>query len=425
MRHQVSTAIGKGIQSVARLRGGGGSALPGLVIEKIDPEFVSRSLSALPYGVILVSGTNGKTTTTKMVVSLLESQGLRVFTNRTGSNFIRGVVAALLGEVDTRGRLAADVAVLELDEAHAVQFIKRVTPHYSLFLNVMRDQLDRFGEIDHTADLLHTVARATTDSVVINRDDPRLAATQFRDDISARISTYGVSDELMAQFPSDDSMRGNSTKADVIVVREDDVELQRVNGASISLAYAEKSHEVMMKLKGVYNMQNAAGAVALTRAVLGEKLDEAAMLSALAQVTPAFGRGEEIIINGTTCELVLVKNPAGFRLSLMSFDAQDHATMIAINDDYADGRDMSWLWDVDFDSLTAVAMVSGIRGFDMALRLQYDNVPVGAVETDLATALNHFLSAHTSDSKRIFCTYTAMLAIRKLLRQYGKVDQVL
>jgi UDP-N-acetylmuramyl tripeptide synthase len=220
-------------------------------------------------------------------------------------------------------------------------------------------------------------------------------------------------------------MRGNSTKADVIVVREDDVELQRVNGASISLAYAEKSHEVMMKLKGVYNMQNAAGAVALTRAVLGEKLDEAAMLSALAQVTPAFGRGEEIIINGTTCELVLVKNPAGFRLSLMSFDAQDHATMIAINDDYADGRDMSWLWDVDFDSLTAVAMVSGIRGFDMALRLQYDNVPVDAVETDLATALNHFLSAHTSDSKRIFCTYTAMLAIRKLLRQYGKVDQVL
>jgi len=424
MRHQVSTLIGKGVQSIARLRGGG-SALPGLIIEKIDPEFVARTLLPLPRGVVIVSGTNGKTTTTKMVVALLESQGLRVFTNPTGSNFIRGVAAALIDTIDSSGKLAADIAVLELDEAHAVHFAKNVPPRYSLFLNVMRDQLDRFGEIDYTANLLHTVAQATTDSIVVNRDDPRLVSQKFRDDIIASIATYGVSEELKLQFPSDDSLRGSDSVTRVEYLREDDVELQHVNGADISLAYSGATHDVSLRLKGVYNMQNAAGAVALTRAIMHDQLDEQSMLTSLSVVSPAFGRGEEIIVNGTPCELVLVKNPAGFRLSLASFDASDYATMIAINDDYADGRDMSWLWDVDFDSLDNVAMVSGIRGYDMALRLQYDEIPIDEVETDLATAIHHFLSTQKSVSKRIFCTYTAMLAIRKELSAYGKVDRVL
>ena len=122
---------GKGVRNLAQLRGGG-SALPGLFVEKIDPAYILRTLSQLPHGIVLVSGTNGKTTTTKMVVQLLEGQGLRVFTNRTGSNFTRGVAAALLGEVDNRGVLHADIAVLELDEAHAVLFVKSIAPTYSL-----------------------------------------------------------------------------------------------------------------------------------------------------------------------------------------------------------------------------------------------------------------------------------------------------
>ena len=169
-----SVPLGKLVRRVSRLRGGG-SALPGLVVEKIDPGFMRRTLSTLPLGVAVVSGTNGKTTTTKMVVELLESQGLKVFTNRTGSNFTRGVAAALLGEVDWRGRLNADVAVLELDEAHAVHFVNQVPPRYSLLLNVLRDQLDRFGEIDKTAQLLEHIAAKTTGTVVLNREDPRVA----------------------------------------------------------------------------------------------------------------------------------------------------------------------------------------------------------------------------------------------------------
>lgn len=126
-RQRISTMIGKGVKKMARLRGGG-SALPGLIIENIDPNFMQRTLAQLPQGVIVISGTNGKTTTTKIVVELLESVGLKVFTNRTGSNFSRGVIAALLDAVDKHGKLHADIAVLELDEAWAVKFVEKVPP---------------------------------------------------------------------------------------------------------------------------------------------------------------------------------------------------------------------------------------------------------------------------------------------------------
>ena len=171
-----TVAVGRLIRFASRITRHGGSALPGKVVEKIDPGFLSRTLDQLPLGVVLVSGTNGKTTTTRMVASMLSDLGLKVFTNPTGSNFVRGVVSALLTEVNLAGKLDADIAVLELDEAYAVHFVKQVKPRYALLLNVMRDQLDRFGEIDTTAHLLSHVAEATTGTVVLNREDPRIAA---------------------------------------------------------------------------------------------------------------------------------------------------------------------------------------------------------------------------------------------------------
>lgn len=428
MQQALITALGKGVRNLAQLRGGG-SALPGLFVEKIDPAYIRRTLSQLPHGIVLVSGTNGKTTTTKMVVQLLEGQGLRVFTNRTGSNFTRGVAAALLGEVDTRGVLHADIAVLELDEAHAVLFVKSIAPTYSLLLNVMRDQLDRFGEIDNTAALLHTIAQHTTNSIVINRDDPRLASPAFLDDIQATVHTYGVDESLRMHFPSDDQLHGNTPQPELAgdSLRHDDVSLRAMDGQRATISYADADHVVDLKLNGIYNVQNAVGAVAITRSIMGDDLDEPAMLKSLSEVTPAFGRGESIMINGNSCELLLVKNPGGFRLSLQSFDPAGHATMIAINDNYADGRDMSWLWDVDFHSLVehGVDVVGGIRAYDMALRLQYDEVEFRHVETGIATALEYFLSHHMDKPKRIYCTYTAMLAIRRELAKQVKIEAVL
>ncbi|MDQ0076010.1 Mur ligase family protein [Arthrobacter oryzae] len=424
-----SVPLGKLVRRVSRLRGGG-SAFPGLVVEKIDPEFMQRTLSTLPLGVAVVSGTNGKTTTTKMVVELLESQGLKVFTNRTGSNFTRGVAAALLGDVDWRGRLDADIAVLELDEAHAVHFVNRVPPRYSLLLNVLRDQLDRFGEIDKTAQLLQHIASKTTGTVVLNREDPRVA--RIADTLDGpQVRYFGLDDSLLSTFPNDDDLRsGPGSPVPALPEKPHaDVVLRRVGTADADFEYDGATVTTGMKLRGVYNIFNAAAALVLARSIAGNgttPTDHDGLLKALSEVAPAFGRGESLVVDGLPLDLVLVKNPSGFRLGLKSFSAGGYATMVAINDNYADGRDMSWLWDVEFDSLRegGVDQLTGSRAYDMALRLQYDGVAIGAVDPDITPALAAFIQGAKDKPKRVFCTYTAMLAIRRELSKITTVEVV-
>lgn len=473
--------IGKAVRAASRLAHGGGSAFPGKIVERIDPQFLARTLQQLPLGVVLVSGTNGKTTTTRMVASMLESLGLKVFTNPTGSNFTRGVVSSLLAEVSLGGKLDADIAVLELDEAYAVHFVKQVQPDYCLLLNVMRDQLDRFGEIDNTARLLSKAAEATTGTVVLNREDPRIArlADVAHTEDGVEVRYFGLDESLRRFFPSDDDMRTtvdtassanieiddaaviaktgeNAEKSGDAAIAERlpaDVTLLAVGDHRASFGIDGETYETGVRLEGVYNLYNAAAALAVVRAVVADAqamflpfeqnvtdellrqvgisqrmIDFAhsttqAMIDAAAEVTPAFGRGEVIDVNGSPVELLLVKNPMGFRLSLASFTPEGCDTMIAINDEYADGRDMSWLWDVDFSSLrdTGVAMVSGVRAWDMALRLEYDQVPVNSVNTELEEAVSAFVNANPGTPKHIYCTYTAMLKTRAAL---GKIAEV-
>ena len=502
----LTPAIGKAVRKVARLRGGG-TAFPGKVVERIDPGFMARTLAQLPYGVVLVSGTNGKTTTTRIVASLLEGMGLRVFTNPTGSNFTRGVVSALLDKVSVGGRLDADIAVLELDEAYAVHFVQRVRPRYTLLLNVMRDQLDRFGEIDNTARLLGKAAAATTGTLVLNREDPRVAALAGVAPKGTAVRYFGLDDSLVSFFPTDDSMHcelsgdgdaagagagaagagagatvhddaaeDSADSADSAHTRPADVTLLAVDGHAARFGMDGRTYDATLRLEGVYNLFNAAAALAVVRAVMddvelarrsraeagksskptaqksskptagaaasskpaaqksSEKSSKPAartraeltdrMIAALSEVTPAFGRGESIDVDGVPVELILVKNPMGFRLSLGSFPAQGHRTMIVINDEYADGRDMSWLWDVDFDSLraTGVDMVSGVRATDMALRLAYDGVEARAVDEDIPRAVESFVRSHPDEPKYIYCTYTAMLAVRECMGRLTRVE---
>lgn len=426
MPKPLTTVLGKAVRRIARLKGGG-SALPGLFVEKIDSNFVADTLSQLPRGVVLISGTNGKTTTTKMVVELLEDQGLKVFTNRTGSNFIRGVAAALLEAIDLKGKLDADIGVLELDEAHAVHFVRTIQPRYCLLLNVMRDQLDRFGEIDSTAKMLSTIASTTTDGVVLNRDDPRLTAASFVDTIKSPIYTYGVSQKLRSHFPSDDELRVKDAKSRQNDFKKNDSSLENLSGNNATISFDGKKREITLRVNGAYNALNAVGATALCRLILGSELDEEKLFVTLGNITPAFGRGEQLQLHGKPLELVLVKNPAGFRLGLKSFNPDGYSTMIAINDNYADGRDMSWLWDVGFESLKphGVSEVAGIRAYDMALRLQYDEVEISHVEPDLKKALKRFITTSSDAPKRIYCTYTAMLTLRKELAKITTVEEVL
>lgn len=481
-RNTLTLALGHGARAASRLRGSGGSAFPGLVMEKADPHFMARALAPLPYGVVLVSGTNGKTTTTRMVVELLRGQGLKVFTNPTGSNFTRGVVAALLGAMPLNGRLDADVAVLELDEAHATHFVRTVKPRAALLLNVMRDQLDRFGEIDYTASLLHKVARATTGTVVLNADDPRLAAPSFRADLRADVRGFAVSPQLRSVFLSDDELHDSldgctlgqpkkdaeakadtkaepTTEAPLDSVKEPGqgepdavaaespakpaekpaqpleivATLEEMMGRHAVIDLAGHRHEVDFAIPGAHNILNATAAMGLVKELLGERTDEQALAASAAKVTAAFGRGELLSIDGQEVELGLVKNPAGFRMSLLSAAAvrsqQPPLIMIAINDQYADGRDMSWLWDVDFTPLkqAGVSIVTGVRATDMALRLSYDDVAVDTIEANLSQALAQLVKLSREQHRpiRILSTYTAMLELRSLLASYTDVEEVL
>lgn len=439
----IMPAVGKLVRMISRATNHGGSALPGKVVETLDPGFLARTLGKLPYGVVLISGTNGKTTTTRMVASMLRDAGLRVFTNPTGSNFTRGVVAALVQEMPVFGtKLDADIAVLELDEAYAVHFVNQIKPRYSLLLNVMRDQLDRFGEIDTTAKLLSNVAHATKRVVVLNREDPRISALSKDVLPSCKVKYFGLDESLRSMFPTDDDLHsdlGCDFNGDSRNLPHADVVLAKVADNKADFLIDGHRKTTSVKLRGVYNVFNAAAASTIVRAILADaakkdatlaKFDDDALMEAISRVTPAFGRGEVIEVNGAPVELVLVKNPIGFRLALASDKPANHDTMIAICDEYADGRDMSWLWDVDFTcfSGTGVTCVSGTRAWDMALRLQYDKVASRNVNTDLEEDVKAFVngdfSSDAKNAKRIYCTYTAMLRVRSTLGQIASVKDV-
>ncbi|MFP1704325.1 MurT ligase domain-containing protein [Gardnerella vaginalis] len=440
-------AVGKLVRMISRATNHGGSALPGKVVETLDPGFLARTLGSLPYGVVLISGTNGKTTTTRMVASMLRDAGLRVFTNPTGSNFTRGVVAALVQEMPAFGtKLDADIAVLELDEAYAVHFVNQIKPQYSLLLNVMRDQLDRFGEIDTTAKLLSNVAHATKRVVVLNREDPRISALSKDVLPSCKVKYFGLDESLRSMFPTDDDLHsdlhsdlGGDFNGDSRNLPHADVVLAKVADNKADFLIDGHRKTTSVKLRGVYNVFNAAAASTIVRAILADaakkdatlaKFDDDALMEAISRVTPAFGRGEVIEVNGAPVELVLVKNPIGFRLALASDKPANHDTMIAICDEYADGRDMSWLWDVDFTCFSGagVTCVSGTRAWDMALRLQYDKVASRNVNTNLEEDVKAFVngdfSSDAKNAKRIYCTYTAMLRVRSTLGQIASVKDV-
>jgi UDP-N-acetylmuramyl tripeptide synthase len=409
---------GKAARAASRLRGGG-SALPGLVAERVDPGFLAHALADVRGGIVVVSGTNGKTTTTKMLVAVLRAHGRTVFTNPTGSNFTRGVISSMLGELPLAGRLRADMAVLELDEAHALKFAKSVRPTHSLLLNVARDQLDRFAEIDHTAQLLATLAEQTTSGVVLNLDDSFVSRIRDRVSEGVQVRYFGVDGSIADRLPE---LQEQDVRFDdgfvPPVAGPDDGLLKPSDDRTFEVVFGDATvGPLELQQRGLAAMINATAATATARTLLGDGFDLQVAAAALRAVTPPFGRGEVVMVDGEPLELVLVKNPAGFTVALGTYGSTPVATMIAINDNYADGRDVSWLYDVSFESLRerGVAVTSGVRGYDMALRLQYDDVSVDDVQPDLDRALDLFLVRHAQEPKRIFCTYTAMMALRRTL----------
>lgn len=417
MHRIIGTALGKTVRKLTAIKGGGGQALPGLVVERLFPKYLASMLAQLPEGVVIITGTNGKTTTTKMVVELLQANGKRVLTNPTGSNFTRGIISSLTQQAKLGGHLPFDIGVFELDEAYARQFVMQVKPRWVVALNVMRDQLDRFGELDTAAKMIGATMHEATEGLVVNNDDARLTdlAQMVERNHQQKIVYFGVDAKLRKFFPVDDELYG---ERHIIKPHTRAVALHSFKNQTVSFAFAGRTHEATLQLSGQHNFQNAAAALALAEQLLPESTPQN-LVAQLATVTPAFGRGEVFTLkDGSTVHLVLVKNPAGFRQSLASYPVAKAATLFAINDNYADSRDVSWLWDVDFSSLkgSTIALTSGVRAPDMALRLSYDDVQVKKIAPNTQEALEEFCAEHKGD-KLIFATYTAMLAFYKLLKK--------
>ena len=422
----VVLALAKLLLKGLKLSGRNGSALPGLVVEKLYPGLLKKQLDQLENGVIVVTGTNGKTTTTKSLVFLLEQCGYRVLTNPTGSNFTRGIYATIVKYSRVSGGLDYDIAVLELDEAFSRLFAKEYPPKYVLALNVMRDQLDRYGEIDKTAEFIGETVSYATQGVILNHDDPRVAALSEK--TGAPVTYFGVSPDLKNQLPSDDDLHGTHRKKHhkkgARKKSKNAVTLSDYKPGSIGFRIEGKLYRSRVQIAGIHNAFNLSAALA-TAMVVCPDMEAQFIVPTMKDIPAAFGRGEIITINDKRITLALVKNPSGFRQSLRSYDTADFGSVaFVINDDFADGRDVSWLWDVDFTDVDKAntKYTSGTRANDMALRLKYDQTSATVVE-----GINDLMAVILGDKSEqalVFCTYTAMLELRGIMGKKTDIEEI-
>jgi UDP-N-acetylmuramyl pentapeptide synthase len=292
VRKTIGTLLGKSVAGAVRLRGkSGAQAMPGLVVETLIPGYLGAMLSQLAGGVIVVTGTNGKTTTTKMIVELLEANRMKVLTNPTGSNLTRGIISSVSQQASKEGSLPYDIAVFELDEAYARQFTDVIKPRFVVGLNASRDQLDRFGEVDKVVELVSETMLSAVQGIIVNADDQRLSAAIRASSIP--VTYFGVAPKLLTFFPRDEEIvsikqtshlaRATNEKPAVELTSfKDDQATYRLNGVS---------YKVTLQVTGQHNFQNAAAALALVRTLLPD-VDANILVTQLSEVKPAFGRGQ-------------------------------------------------------------------------------------------------------------------------------------
>ena len=410
---RLAVAVGRLTGLASRLIGRGGTAVPGLVAERLDRSLIEHLASGLSDGVVIVTGTNGKTTTTKMLVAILESAGKRVLTNPAGSNLARGVATALITAF-RRGAVQADLAVFEIDEAAVRALGARLTPRLIVVTNLARDQLDRYGELDTTAGHVAAAIEHAA-AVVLNADDPMVAGL-----CGARAAAwFGAVDAIRSTMPDDRSLYGepmtpSGPAPDSVLlssVREGDgqVAVVRIGGSEVT---------VHLAVPGAYNGYNLAAAL-LAASILG--VHPGAAVAALEAMQPAFGRGQVVPYRGRRVKLLLVKNPAGLNqaIRLLSDDVEPAQVLIAINDGHADGRDVSWLWDAGLEELAGSSHrfgAGGVRCADMALRFKYAGIMAWS-EPDFAVALDRVVDgAVEGETVYVVPTYTAMLRFLELLQ---------
>jgi len=438
---------GKATGNLSRLTGrGGGTTFPGDVARALDPQVLRKLTSDLKGGTVLITGTNGKTTTARLVAALLEGLPARVVANRAGANLIYGATAAAVARAGLNGRLDAEWAVFEIDEATLPKAVEETRPKAVLVGNLFRDQLDRYGELELLAMTIERALEAMPagGQAVLNADDPRVG--QIGLSLSRPPLWYGIEDPGVAvgELPHAADARtcprcGAALEFAAVYVGHDgdyrcpngdfarprpdlaatDVRLEGLDRIQLTAA----GTRLGVALGGLYNAYNLMAAFALGRA-LGLKPDY--MAERLKHVEAAFGRQERFEARGRRFTMMLAKNPTGFNEILRESIrlAGGRHYLVGLNDRLADGRDVSWIWDVDFEVLkgqAAVVVPSGDRAHDMAVRLKYAAVDAARPpEPDLGRALDELIEAMPEGAEGfLLCTYTAMLDLRALLARRG------
>src|SRR5215217_5984546 len=435
---------------------GGGSTVPGVVARRVDPQVLEKLSARLRLGSAAITGTNGKTTTTRMISKILQTAGVRAVNNSTGANLVTGVTAALISDSNLSGKLTSEMGLFEVDEASVPKVAAEAKLDILAVLNLFRDQLDRYGELAYTGRVVASAFPALPEdgSVVLNADDPLVASLGRQ---ARKPVYYGVDEPSLdtgrLQHIADSKdcpICGTALAYDAVYMghvgvydcrncsfgrpelqyKASQVRLDGARRADFLLSTPAGETEVRVNLPGLYNVYNALAA-ATVAAEAGVGLGE--ISRGLREFGGAFGRVERVRAGDREAFLLLIKNPVGFNEILRTFVASDDArhVLIAINDNHADGRDVSWLWDVDFEMLADARvegqtkgaspfMVAGIRANDMAVRLKYADLPVGSVIPDLKEAIRTALEATPpGETLYVLPTYTAMLEIRKTLSELG------
>ena len=442
-------AVARGAGILARRAGRGGTSLPGKLLLRLAPRAIEQLAGRLPEGNAVISATNGKTTTAAMVSAVLRRRGATLVHNRAGANMAGGIASTLAAAASPSGRsLSGRFGLFEVDEFWLGQVTEQLQPRVLLLANLFRDQLDRYGELETIAERWAEVTASLDGrtTLVLNADDP-LVADLGRD--RSAVTYFGVDDHSLAyaelQHASDSKhcrrcgaayvydaaylahlghyhcpQCGARRPQPAVVARE--VELRGIRSAAFTLAAGADSVRVELPLPGLYNVYNALGAAALALE-LGVGLPEIA--AGLEAVEPAFGRAETVRLGGREASLLLVKNPAGANevLRTLALERRELDLLGVLNDGIADGRDVSWVWDADWELLrdgVRRMTCAGTRAAELALRLKYAGVDESRLRVvdELPAALDTAL-ADGDGPLYVLPTYTALIELKDLLAERG------
>ncbi len=437
LRTSAAILSAKIFSRLCKLAGKQGVTMAGRLAMKIDPQIL-RTLSAqVRKQTFITCGTNGKTTTNNLLCSAIEAEGARVVCNHTGSNMLQGVAAAFVLSASVTGRLDADYAVIEIDEASAVRVLPYFKPDYMILTNLFRDQLDRYGEIDITIDLLHKAMELAPDmKLIINGDDA--LSVSLAQESGHDMVTYGISEQVFKDRETKEIREGRFCRrcgaplvydfyhySQMGVYHCDNCGFKRPAidfdashiDMSEGLAFEVGGEKIHASYRGFYNIYNI---LAVYSALKTAGLPTNKLKDVLAAYNPQNGRNELFQIGTSRVLLNLAKNPAGFNQNILAVmeDRSDKDVIIVINDRAQDGTDISWLWDVEFDALSDKSVrsitVSGIRCHDMRLRMKYVDIPC-EMETDVKTAIEKRL-ADGCGNLYVLVNYTALYSTHNMLK---------